>query len=121
MKLDLDVLPVKYWSIKTIMSYIQRRIIVYSIMYYELSESCITDKDFDELSHQLVELMKSTPKEICKKTQYWYAMYDFDGSTGLDIPDRLTDSDRDYLTGIAQQVLKNWRSEKKNGNKPKGD
>lgn len=90
-------------------------------MYYELSESCITDKDFDELSHQLVELMKATPKEICKKTQYWYAMYDFDGSTGFDIPDRLTDSDRDYLTKIAQHVLKNWRCKNKNGNQLKRD
>lgn len=121
MKLDLDVLPIKYWSTKTIMSYIQRRIIVYSIMYYELSESCITDKDFDELSHQLVELMKATPKEICKESQYWYAMYDFDGSTGFDIPDRLTDSDRDYLTKIAQHVLKNWRCKNKNGNQFKRD
>lgn len=110
-KINLDVLPIKYWSIKTIMSYLQRRIIVYSIMYYELSESCITDKDFDELSYQLVELMKATPKEICKKSQYWYAMYDFDGSTGFDIPDRLTDSDRDYLTKIAHQVLKNKKLE----------
>lgn len=112
MVLNLNVLPVKYWSTKTIMSYIQRRIIVYSIMYYELSESCISDKDFDELSHQLVELMKSTPKEICKKTDYWYCMYDFDGSTGFDLPDRLTDSDRDYLTKIANNILKMWRYQK---------
>lgn len=115
MVLNLNVLPVKYWSIKTIMSYIQRRIIVYSIMYYELSESCISDKDFDELSYQLVELMKSTPKEICKETDYWYCMYDFDGSTGFDLPDRLTDSDRDYLTKIARMVLKSWRYKNKNG------
>lgn len=121
MVLNLNVLPVKYWSTKTIMSYIQRRIIVYSIMYYELSESCISDKDFDELSHQLVELMKSTPKGICKKTEYWYCMYDFDGSTGFDLPDRLTDSDRDYLTKIARMVLNNWRCRNKNGNQPKRD
>lgn len=116
MLIDLNKLPVKYWDMNTIMSYIQRRIIVYSIMYYELSESCISDKSFDELSHQLVELMKATPKEICKKSQYWYAMYDFDGSTGFDIPDRLTDSDRDYLAKIAHQVLKSWRCRNKNGN-----
>lgn len=112
MKLDLNVLPIKYWSTKTIMSYIQRRIIVYSIMYYELSESCITDKDYDELSHQLVELMKSISKEICKKSQYWYCMYDFDGSTGFDIPNRLTKSDRDYLTKIAHHILEVWRKER---------
>lgn len=112
MKLDLNVLPIKYWSTKTIISYIQRKIIIYSIMYYELNESCITDKDYDELSHQLVELMKAVPKRICKETQYWYCMYDFDGSTGFDIPNRLTDKDKDYLTNIAKHILSSWRSEK---------
>jgi hypothetical protein len=34
MKLNLDVLPVKYWDMTTIISWLQRRIIVYSIMYY---------------------------------------------------------------------------------------
>ena len=106
MRLNLNVLPIKYWSIKTIISYIQRRIIIYSIMYYKLNNNCITDKSYDELSQQLLELMKSTPKEICKETQYWYCMYDFDGSTGFDIPDRLTNSDRDYLTKLAEHILK---------------
>lgn len=114
MKLDLNVLPVKYWDMKTIISYIQRRIIVYSIMYYELSESCISDKDYDELSHQLIELMKATPKEICKKSRYWYVMYDFDGSTGFDIPDRLTNSDREYLTNIAMYLQNKHRLEVSN-------
>lgn len=115
MKLDLNVLPIKYWSTKTIINYIQRRIIIYSIMYYELNESCITDKDYDELSQQLIELMKSTSKEILEQTNYWYCMYDFDGSTGFYIPDRLTDSDKEYLTNIAEHVLKRWRYKNKNG------
>lgn len=114
MKLNLNKLPIKYWSTKTIISYLQRRIIVYSIMYYELNESCISDKDYDSLSHQLIELMKSTPKEICRESQYWYCMYDFDGTTGFDLPDRLTKSDKEYLTNIANHVLKMWRC--KNGN-----
>ena len=113
MVLNLNELPMKYWSMKTIMSYIQRRIIVYSIMYYELNESCITDKDYDELSHQLVELMNSNSKSVCEQTTYWYAMYDFDGSTGFDIPDRLTDSDKEYLTDIAKHVLSRYNKNKK--------
>lgn len=117
MKLNLDVLPVKYWDMTTIISWLQRRIIVYSIMYYEMSESCITDKSFDELSHQLVELMNSNPQEVLEQTTYWYAMYDFDGSTGFDIPDRLTKSDRDYLTTIASHVQKQYRESRYGNNK----
>lgn len=117
MKLNLDVLPVKYWDMTTIISWLQRRIIVYSIMYYEMSESCITDKSFDELSHQLVELMNSNPKEVLEQTTYWYAMYDFDGSTGFDIPDRLTKSDREYLTTIASHVQKQYRESRYGNNK----
>lgn len=113
MKINLNVLPIKYWSIKTIINYIQRKIIIYSIMYYELNESVISDKDYDELSHQLIELMNSTKKEILEQTEYWYCMYDFDGTTGFDISDRLTDSDKEYLTGIALNVLKSWRLENK--------
>lgn len=117
MKLNLDVLPVKYWDMTTIISWLQRRIIVYSIMYYEMSESCITDKSFDELSHQLVELMNSNPQEVLEQTTYWYAMYDFDGSTGFDIPDRLTKSDREYLTTIASHVQKQYRDSHYGNNK----
>jgi len=117
MKLNLDVLPIKYWDMTTIISWLQRRIIVYSIMYYEMSESCITDKSFDELSHQLVELMNSNPQEVLEQTTYWYAMYDFDGSTGFDIPDRLTKSDRGYLTTIASHVQKQYRDSRYGNNK----
>ena len=117
MKLNLDVLPVKYWDMTTIISWLQRRIIVYSIMYYEMSESCITDKSYDELSHQLVELMNSNPKEVLEQTTYWYAMYDFDGSTGFDIPDRLTKSDREYLTTIVSHVQKQYRESRYGNNK----
>lgn len=117
MKLNLDVLPVKYWDMTTIISWLQRRIIVYSIMYYEMSESCISDKSYDELSHQLVELMNSNPQEVLEQTTYWYAMYDFDGSTGFDIPDRLTKSDREYLTTIASHVQKQYRESRYGNNK----
>lgn len=109
--MDLNKLPIKYWSIKTKIEYIQRRIIIYSIMYYNLNTSCITDKQYDKLSQQLIELMNSTDKSILEQTQYYYCMYDFDGSTGFDIPDRLNKSDKEYLTNIALYVLKLWSSE----------
>jgi hypothetical protein len=77
-------------------------------MYYEHNESCITDKEYDSISQQLVELQKQTSKEEFEKSTYYYAMHDFDGSTGFDIPSRLTKKDRDYLTDIAHIVHKQW-------------
>lgn len=110
--IDFSHMPCIYWSNKTKISYLQRRVIVYSIMYYELSESCVSDKQFDAIAYQLVDLQKQDP-ESHKQSQYYYAMYDFDGSTGFDIPCRLTEHDREYLTQIAAWVQKKWRESKR--------
>lgn len=108
-----EYLPTIYWNVKTRIEYIQRRIIVFSIMYYELNDSCITDKQYDSISKQLVEYMNTTPKKILEQTYYWYCMSDFDGSTGFDLYNRLNKNDREYLTGIAKHVLKNYHGGKK--------
>ena len=108
---DFDsYLPTRYWNNKTRIEYIQRRIIVFSIMYYELNESPLDDKQYDSIAYQLVEYMNTTPKEILEQTKYWYVFYDFDGSTGFYLPYRLTEEDKDYLHKIAQQVKKQWKS-----------
>lgn len=109
-----DRMPCVFWNNETKISYLQRRIIVYSIMYYEMDESCISDSRFDAIARQLVELQRKDP-ESHEASQYYYAMYDFDGSTGFNIPDRLTKSDREYLTQIAVQVLKSWRQSREGG------
>lgn len=112
---DFDkYLPTRYWNNKTRIEYIQRRIIVFSIMYYELSESPLDDKQYDSIAYQLVEYMNTTPKEILEQTRYWYVFYDFDGSTGFYLSYRLTPEDKDYLYKIAQQVKKQWKGESKN-------
>lgn len=102
--IDFNRMPCLYWDNTTKISYLQRRIIVYSIMYYELSESCITDMEYDAISKQLVHLQSSVDIAEFKQSQYYYAMYDFDGSTGFDIPGRLTEQDRKYLTVLANMV-----------------
>lgn len=83
---------------------------MYSIMYYEQDESCVSDRQYDAISYQLVHLQSSVPEAEWKKSMYYYAMYDFDGSTGFDIPSRLTKKDREYLTNIATMVYKQWKS-----------
>lgn len=107
--INFDCMPCKYWDNSTKISYLQRRIIVYSIMYYEMDESCISDKQYDDISRQLVHLQSSVSEAEWKKSTYYYAMYDFDGSTGFDIPSRLNKKDREYLSRIAQLVYNQWK------------
>ena len=111
--IDFSNMPCIYWSNSTKISYLQRRIIVYSIMYYEHNESCISDAEYDSISRQLVELQKSVSKEEFEKSKYYYAMHDFDGSTGFDIPSRLTHKDIEHLTTLALFVHKRWVMETK--------
>lgn len=101
--------PCIYWSDATKISYLQRRIIVYSIMYYEFNESCISDAEYDSISRQLFELQSSCDPEEFRKSTYYYAMHDFDGNTGFDVPSRLTKYDKEYLRMIANYTLNLWK------------
>lgn len=96
-----DCLPCKWWDNKTRIEYIQRRVIVYSILYYNMDTSILLDNQFDSISNQLVKLMKETPQSVLEKTRYWYCMYDFDGSTGFHLYSRLNEDDREQLENLA--------------------
>lgn len=100
-----DRMPCIYWSESTKISYLQRRVIVYSIMYYELNESCISDSQYDAVVKQLVRMQSHASSEVLEKTRYNYVMYDFDGSTGFHLYGRLSNADRMYLMEIAKSVL----------------
>lgn len=103
---DFSNMPSIYWTEQTKISYLQRRIIIYSIMYYELNQSCISDSEYDKISRQLVKMQSETNFELLKGTQYYYCMYDFDGTTGFDLPSRLNAKDKDYLYHLAKHILK---------------
>lgn len=107
--IDFNKMPCIYWSDSTKISHLQRCIIIYSIMYYEQNESCVSDQCYDDISHQLVKLQRECDPTEFRRSTYYYAMYDFDGSTGFDIPSRLTKYDREYLTNIASHVYKQWK------------
>ena len=74
--IPFNTMPSKLWDLSTKISYLQRRIIVYSIMYYEMNESCVPDRTYDEISHQLVRLQSSVDEAEFAKSTYYYAMYD---------------------------------------------
>lgn len=106
--IDFSKCPSLYWSNTTKVSYLQRRIIIHSLIYYEMNDSVITDKQFDDMCQQLVDLQNAIEHEEFRKTTYYYAMHDFDGSTGFHIPNRLTDYDIKYLTNIAEHALDSY-------------
>ena len=86
------------WDKITCINFLQRKIILNCIAYYHLNTNKLSDKEYDELSKQLVELQKNIN---INDTQYGYVMYDFDGTTGFDLYDRLNSHDKRYLTNIA--------------------
>lgn len=93
------------WDKKTCIDFLQRKIIVLSIIYYELSQNVVDDSVFDSYCRQLVQL-HSEYGDI-SSTQYGYAFGDdFDGSTGFYLYDALTPKDQDYLMLIARCVLR---------------
>lgn len=93
------------WSDLDIISHLQRRVLVYSILYYEYNMSPINDHDYDQLAHGLAELMYRTTN--VSESRYHYVFYDFDGSTGYFLPGRLTDDDRKIIMSIVSYAVHN--------------
>lgn len=90
------------WDKITCINFLQRKIILNAIAYYELDSPRLSDREYDELSHQLVELQQSID---IRETQYGYVMYDFDGTTGFDLCSRLNEKDKRYLMQIARYIF----------------
>lgn len=88
------------WTKKDKIEGLQRWLIVQSILYYELDFNLVDDKMWDANAKQLVEYMEKWPNGL-KKSQYYYCMNDFDGSTGFDLYGRLKKKDRVYLMNIS--------------------
>lgn len=105
-KITFDKPPYIYWSDITKVDVLQRCVIVHSIIYYHLNESCITDKEYDYMCQQLVELQRQLTDNQFRKTMYYYCMFDFDGSTGFDLYDRLIPYDKQLLTRVANNVIR---------------
>ena len=103
----LEMLAGKFphvWTDVMKASWLQRYIIIHSILYYDLDTNVITDRQYDRMSKDLVAIMSEMPEDQLKQTDYYYCMYDYDGNTGFDIRDRLTKQDHSYLTRIAMNI-----------------
>lgn len=112
--MNQNKVPFKLWNNETKINFLQRRIIVHSIIYYNMNASCIEDKQFDKESKMLVALQNDAPIEVLQKTELFYVMKDFDGSTGFDLYDRLTPEDKEKYSRIAKCVHAYWCADKAN-------
>ncbi len=83
------------WDLKTKIEFLQRKIILNSIAYYEYDTNFLSDRYYDSICRQLVAMHEEYGD--ISDTQYGYAFGGFDGSTGFDLYYRLTDEDREYL------------------------
>ena len=86
-------------------NFLQRVILINSIMYYELNTTKMSDKQFDDVCKQLLKLEKETFNYYL--TEYYYVFKDFDGITGFDLFHRLNQRDKKYLLNITKFILKN--------------
>lgn len=104
------------WSKLECVNFLQQKIIKLSISYYEYDFNFIDDYTYDELCFQLVEMQRDCPD--VHLSRFWYMMYDFDGSTGCDLYNRLTEEDRDWLDYVVSREIglkfrKNTRASRK--------
>lgn len=94
-----------YWTDKLKIDFLQRVILIHSYLYYEKDNPIWTDKKYDEISKQLAELQEEHDRNAIKyRTQYGYAFYDFDGTTGFLLWDRLKKKDKKQIAGIANSI-----------------
>lgn len=85
-------------------SFLERFIILHSIIYYHLNSNMISDKQYDKYAKYLEKLIKLNDKEF-KESQYYYAFTDYSSATGFDLYDKLNDYDKKYLTHLANNIL----------------
>lgn len=84
-------------------------IIVHSVIYYELNDNIVSDKQFDDNCKQFMELKRSGSKSY----KWYYVMRDFDGSTGFHLYSKMGLKHRQEVMAIADWLIKN-KIEKEN-------
>ena len=95
-------------------NFLQRAIILHSYLYYEMDNSVVSDKEFDSICKQYLEMVKEYDEEyIVVNSEYGYVFFDFDGSTGFHLWDRLIKKDKDKIELIAHGIIKQSRRNKK--------
>lgn len=102
--------PGIYWSNILKCGWLQRAVLIHSIIYYELNNNIISDKEYDGLCRTLLELAEET--EGYERTEYYYVFEGFTGETGFYLYHGLNRHDKKYLRHISEYVLGQYLKEK---------
>lgn len=91
------------WDLKTKIEFLQRKIILNSMAYYNYNTNFLSDREYDGLCKQLVGLQAEYGD--VSDTRYGYVFREFDGSTGFDLYYGLTEYDQEYLTHMVRRAV----------------
>ena len=96
------------------LNFLQRAILIHSYLYYEQDVSIISDKQFDDICRQYMDLVQNfSEQSVVNESEYGYVFYDFDGSTGFHLWDRLIDHDKEKVQLIAEHIYIHYLKEKR--------
>lgn len=96
-----------YWKPRTKIELLQRWILTHSFLYYDLNYNVVSDEMFDNNCEQLREFIEKYPKSW-KKSKYYYAMKEFDGSTGFGFVELLNEEHRTNITRDAWYIRRKY-------------
>lgn len=72
---------------------LQYRILLNSYIYYEMNNNIISDRKFDEECKQYLSLVEKYGEDVLKRTRYYHAFAGFNGCTGFDLCEHLTEDE----------------------------
>lgn len=90
-------------------NWMERYIIIHSLLYYEFNISLISDYTFDIRCKTLYDNIVQHPK-IFEVSKYYDIFKDFNGCSGFDIPEKLKNHE-DYRMLIRTAISIGWKGE----------
>lgn len=91
-----------YWTLSDKISLLQRWILVTSYLYYELDVSIVSDDVYDNNAKQLASLLEV--RSALDNGAYDNAFKDYDPSTGFDLYNKLSNSQKLKIKEEAERI-----------------
>ena len=88
--------PNPYLSDQSKIELLELWLVVQSTLYYKTDTQLVDDSVYDNNGKQLMEYMDKSPRSF-RASRYNYAFYDFEGSTGCYLYDRLNKHDKKHV------------------------
>ena len=93
------------------MDLLAREMIVYSIIYYDLDDNIISDKEYDTKARKLYKLCQENP-DIIPQCQYKDILKDFVPDTGFDLKYKLSPEHKKYLEDLSCMILNHYKRDR---------